>query len=345
MDEANAQDTGEDAAAHARAGEVLPRLPQADGAMPSTLLLDLAEDARAFAAAATAPATRRAYASDWRVFTAWCTQHGVVALPTTPAVVALFLTAQAKAGRRPSTLERRLAAIGYRHREAGLPPPTAMVGAMAIEQVMRGIRTTLGTTPVRKRAATADVLRTLLATITGDALRDRRDRALLAFGFASAMRRSELSALRVEHLDWGHDGVRVHIPRSKGDQEGRGRTIAVPRGLRVRPVLALEVWMGAAGITEGFVFRRVAKGGRVLAAGLSGDAIAQIVKARAAAAELDPAVFAAHSLRSGFLTSAAEHRASLFKMRDQSGHKSLDVLEGYVQAADLFQDHAGAGFL
>jgi hypothetical protein len=78
---------------------------------------------------------------------------------------------------------------------------------------------------------------------------------------------------------------------------------------------------------------------------LSGEAVAVVLKARAAAVGLDAAEFGAHSLRAGFLTSAATTGASLFKMRDQSRHESLDVLAGYVRDADLLRDHAGAGFL
>ena len=64
-------------------------------------------------------------------------------------------------------------------------------------------------------------------------------------------------------------------------------------------------------------------------------------------AGLDPVQFAGHSLRSGFLTltSAAEAGASIWKMADQSRHRSLDTLRGYVRRADLFHEHAGAGFL
>ena len=60
---------------------------------------------------------------------------------------------------------------------------------------------------------------------------------------------------------------------------------------------------------------------------------------------LDAVDFSGHSLRSGFLTSAARRGASVFKMRDVSRHKSMDVLQGYVRDADMFRDHAGAGLL
>jgi site-specific recombinase XerD len=83
----------------------------------------------------------------------------------------------------------------------------------------------------------------------------------------------------------------------------------------------------------------------VAAAKSSRGSVAQILKRYAKRAGLDPAAYAGHSLRSGFLTSAAESGASIFKMMEVSRHKSVDVLRGYVRRADLFREHAGAAFL
>ena len=69
------------------------------------------------------------------------------------------------------------------------------------------------------------------------------------------------------------------------------------------------------------------------------------MKAYADRAGLDPAEFSGHSPRSGFLTSAAESGASVFKMTEVSRHRSLDTLRGYVRRVDLFKEHAGAAFL
>jgi hypothetical protein len=55
--------------------------------------------------------------------------------------------------------------------------------------------------------------------------------------------------------------------------------------------------------------------------------------------------YGAHSMRAGFLTSAASKGANLFKMMDLSRHKSVDTLRGYVRSADAFRDYAGAGLL
>jgi hypothetical protein len=53
----------------------------------------------------------------------------------------------------------------------------------------------------------------------------------------------------------------------------------------------------------------------------------------------------AYPVRVGFLTSAARRGASVFKVRDVSRHKSMDVLQANVRDADLFRDYAGAGLL
>ena len=81
------------------------------------------------------------------------------------------------------------------------------------------------------------------------------------------------------------------------------------------------------------------------AARLTDRSVAKIIKNHAKRAGLDPAQFAGHSLRSGFLTSAAGRGASIFKMMDVSRHRSVDTLRGYVRDPELFRNHAGAGLL
>ena len=103
-------------------------------------------------------------------------------------------------------------------------------------------------------------------------------------------------------------------------------------------------WLDAASITTGPLFHSIRKGGKV-GGRLSDQSVADIVKAHAERVGLDPALFAGHSLRAGFLTSAAKRGASIFKMMDVSRHRSIDTLRGYVRDAELFKDHAGAGLL
>jgi hypothetical protein len=62
-----------------------------------------------------------------------------------------------------------------------------------------------------------------------------------------------LVALTVADLTECPDGYRVLIRRSKTDQTGEGAEIVIPRGLRIRPVEAVQAWLQAAGVSEGLL--------------------------------------------------------------------------------------------
>jgi site-specific recombinase XerD len=327
-----------------------PRRPT-DTALPAIILKPAtalpalpAEDierAVNFARQNKAESTRKAYRSDFASFSVWCNARGVEALPATPETVAAYLAAEAEAGKKPATIGRR-AAISYAHKLAGHEPPT---NSELVKATLGGIRRAVGAAPARKTPAVAEVTRDMARAAPAGRLKGLRDKALLLLGFGGAFRRSELVALDVADLEKTDDGLRVTIRRSKTDQEGVGCTIAVIRGGACCPVRAVWAWLDAAGITEGPVFRPVRKGGKVRYQRLTAQSVRLVVKAYAASVGLDAAEFSAHSLRSGFLTSAARRGASIFKMRDVSRHKSMDVLQSYVRDADLFRDHAGAGLL
>ena len=123
------------------------------------------------------------------------------------------------------------------------------------------------------------------------------------------------------------------------------QTIAIAPGKTACPVKALRAWLAAAEITSGPIFRPIFKGGWVSQNRLSDRTVAEIVKAYANRAGIDPATVSAHSLRAGFLTSAAQRGATVFKMMDVSRHKSMDTVRGYVRDTELFHDHAGTGLL
>jgi len=319
--------------------------PEIDGPTLSAALAQDVEAARRYAAAWKADATRRAYESDWRIFLAWCDSRSIEPLPAAPAAVALFLAREATLGIAPSTIGRRLAAIGYVHRTLGFDPPQNAAGSQAIRDVTAGIRRTHGARKERKRALGADMLAEMIAAIEGDEPRAVRDRALLAVGMAGAFRRSELVAIQLDQVVMVPEGMRILIGRSKTDQEGEGAEIAIPEGKRIRPKELLVSWVQLAGFDTGPVFRKLTPQGRISPKPMSDRGVALVVKARAEAAGFDPDTVSAHSLRAGFLTEAASMGASIFKMRDQSRHKSLDVLADYVRAKELFDDHAGLKFL
>jgi site-specific recombinase XerD len=301
------------------------------------------EAVKGYVAESLAPNTRRAYRSALTAFRAWCAAEGVDPMPASPETVAAFIAAEADAGRKVSTLEQRIAAIRWAHDAAGFDSPTA---AKALRATMGGIRRSKGVAPTRKAAATVDRLAAMVSHADPETVKGCRDRALLLFGFASAMRRSELVALDLADLELTERGLFVTLRRSKGDQEGQGQQRAVPFGRNPEtcPVRALAAWFEAAGITEGRVFRSVDRHGHI-GGSLSGRAVADVVKGYAKRAGLDPAAFGGHSLRAGFITSSSERGAKADRIMDHTGHHSVAMIHTYTRRADAFADHAGEGLL
>lgn len=307
-------------------------------AIGAALDLDaLAARAAGLAEGARASNTRRAYRSDWAHFSGWCEAQGFDPLPAAPASVGLYLAAF-ETVLSVATLVRRLSAIAVAHRMAG---HSLDVRHPAIADVMAGIRKARGSAQRHAEALTVSRLRQVLAGL-GEGLSDRRDRALLLIGTSAALRRSELVALDVADIAVQPEGLRVMIRRSKTDQDGEGAVLAIGRtGTATCPAAAYAAWLGATGISGGAVFRGVDRHGR-LGGRLSTNAVAGIVKRRAAAAGLDPAVYSGHSMRAGFATSAAGAGIAETRIMRQTRHTSTATLRRYVREGALFSDNLAA---
>lgn len=290
-----------------------------------------------FIEAAAADNTKRGYASDFRQFVAWCESAGVQALPADPVDVAAYFARLAQKGRKASTIDRAKAAIRMAHETAGYGNPT---GAAVVKVTVKGIRRRLGVAKAKKAPTLTVDVRAMLSTLP-DSLQGRRDRALLLIGFAGAFRRSELAGLRVEDVTQTAEGVRILLPKSKTDQEGEGRYVGIKRGQNPAtcPVRALADWLASAAVTAGPIFRAVDRHGNVKEA-LTAQSVALIVKRAVAAAGLDPAVYAGHSLRAGFVTQAYLSGASESNIMRQTGHKASETVRGYIRIASVFQDNA-----
>lgn len=304
---------------------------------------ELIEQARGFAAAATSANTRRAYASQWEAFTAWCRAHRLEHLPAAPATVALYASHLAKEGRKVATIEQAMAAVSAAHGAAGHPSPREDAN---LRKVLRGIRRELGVAQREAAPVMASHLRAMVAALP-EGLAGLRDRALLLCGFAGAFRRSELVGLSVGDVSFTSEGLEVTVRRSKTDQEGRGSLKALPYSGTpdVCPVRALKAWMEAAGVGEGAIFREVTRHGQVGTAALTGRSLSTIVKRAATAAGLEADRFSGHSLRAGFVTQAKVARKDEAAIMRQTGHRSVAMVRKYDRRADMWRDNAAAGLL
>jgi integrase len=310
-------------------------------------LMALAETAKAYARAAQADNTQRAYAADWRHFASWLRRQGLAETPPDPEAVGLYLAAQVErrgAELSVATLERRLSGIAWRYRQLGQP---LEIRDRHIATVLAGIRRRHGRPPSQKAAIFADELLAMLATLEMD-LRGLRDRAILAIGFAGGLRRSEIVG-----LDCG--------PRQTEDGSGwieifpegalltiRGKTgwrdVEIGRGSRpdTCPVALLETWLRLGRIGHGPLFRAIARrNGGVSGQRLTDKHVVRLVKTCALAAGLrgDLAegerrlAFGGHSLRAGLASSAQIEEAHVQK---HLGHASAEMTRRYQRKRDRF---------
>ena len=302
---------------------------------------DVLASAQRYAAAEKSDNTRRAYRADLKAFVTWCESVGRAAVPASAETAAAYLAHCADSGLTVSTIQRRAAAISYAHKLAGEPSPLQLE---AVRAVLRGVRRSVGVAAKPKAPLTADLVARVVKKLP-DTLAGKRDRALIVLGFAAALRRSELVALQVCDVERNNDGAFLHIRRAKTDQEGRGAAVAVPNGGKLKALGALDGWLAAAGIVEGAIYRAVDRHGRVSAEAITPQVVSLILKRAAISAKLDAKMFAGHSLRSGFVTSALASGADMFRVMDVTRHRRIETLRVYDQRAKAFDNHAGKKFL
>ena len=239
--------------------------------------------------------TIRSYRSSFRQFEKWCQAANLTSMPAAPETIALYVGArggQLKAG----TLAHALAAISKAHKSAGYSSPVP--DNQLISETLKGVKRVHGAAVTQKAAVLTDDLRLMLRFVP-DKLIGIRDRALLLVGFAGAFRRSELVGLNLEDLKFTAEGLLITLRRSKTDQEGQGRDVAIPHGAHEAtcPVRAMQAWLLAGIITEGPIFRSITRHSRLSNARLSDHAVALVVKRYAKLAGLQASSFSGRSLR------------------------------------------------
>lgn len=303
-----------------------------------------------FEDSAHASNTQMAYRKAWARFEAWCLLRGFDSLPSNATVLRLYVTALSTEGvphadgspGNPvgiSTIKQHLAAITYAHEKMfpGMPSPEAGIP----KRFLKGLRRAIAKTPVAKEWAPRAMLRQAIEKDPDMSLRGLRNRAMVLVGFDSGgRRRSEIVSMHVEHLRRTREGDYVWtIPQTKTSDTGM-RTI-IPRRGDDDPtcaVRALNAWLEASGITTGPVFRSVDRFGLIGEVAVNAKAVAVAVKELAEKVGEKPDDFAAHSLRSGFVTDMHRAGVSTADIQPFVGHKSIATTEGYKQLVDLQDD-------
>jgi integrase len=298
--------------------------------------------ATAYAEAAKAPATRKAYASDLSDYGSFCARIGQPVFAPGGEVLALYIADLARRGKKPSTIARRIAAIATEYHSAGYreTPATSFV----VKEVFQGVKNTLGTAQDRKSPLMPDDLARIVAACP-ERLIGLRDASIVLLGFALGARRAALAAIEVSDLELTDQGLLVNIRRDKEDQEQLGRKVPVAFSVHRETcsIRALAAWLDAANIENGPLFRAVDRHGKVSSRALEPGSIARILKKaarRSGMSEAEVATLGGHSLRAGMATSAAAiGGASEQEIAAITGHRSREVRR-YIRDANLFRSSA-----
>ena len=269
--------------------------------------------------------TLRAYQSDFKDFSIFCTKNGFSSMPTQPKIIALYITNLSKSSKF-STLKRRIASISVIHKLKGHYLDTKHP---IIMENLHGIKRTLGSRQKAKKPLLINDLKLIIKAIHEEKIRDK---ALILLGFAGGFRRSELVNILHEDIEFVPEGIKILIKRSKTDQSGEGTIKAIPyfENQEFCPVLTLK----------DYINQKISKNDDDKVFGISDKSVALIIKKYAEKAGLDSTRYAGHSLRSGFATTAAEFGAEERNIMAMTGHKTTQMVRRYIKEANLFKNNA-----
>lgn len=277
---------------------------------------------------AYATGTLRGYRADMEIFEAWCTNHGLEALPAQPETVVAFLNDQA-ATHAVSTIHRRLQALRRIHLLFGKDDPTR---SEQVKLAFRSIRRAKTERPRQAKGLTEEHLARFLAA-QPESLIGMRNRAMLALGYELLARRSELLALEVDDLTPRSDGTfRVLIRKSKVDPYGAGRTAFTSR----RTAELIRSWLNARKVESPHLFTPVWNG-VAKDRPLTDNTIRRVITESARGANFSPEVvrqFSGHSMRVGAAQDLLRKGFDGVAIMRAGGWRSYNTLARYIEEAE-----------
>jgi site-specific recombinase XerD len=220
-------------------------------------------------------------------------------------------------GLAANTINQQLAAVrrlAHEAADSGLLSPELAAGISRVKGVKQlGFRS--------GNWLSAEESSEVLKRACGDSMRAKRDYAMLAMLFGCGFRRSELVGLELDEIQMrqGHWAVVDLI--GKG---GHIRTVPIPEWVKA----ALDQWTVAAGVTEGRIFRAVARMGKVWGNGISQNVVWYVVKTCCERAGLDH--IAPHDLRRTCAKLCHTSGGELEQIQFLLGHASVQTTERHL---------------
>jgi site-specific recombinase XerD len=261
------------------------------------------------------PASRRVYEYAINQFIAWYCSEPRLALNR--IVVVRYRMHLESRGLAANTINQQLAAVrrlAHEAADSGLLSPELAAGISRVKGVKQlGFRS--------GNWLSVEQSSVVLKHAHGDSMRAKRDYAMLAMLFGCGFRRSELVGLELDEVQMrqGHWAVVDLI--GKG---GHIRTVPIPQWVKA----ALDQWIVAAKVTEGRIFRAVARAGKVWGKGISQNVVWYVVKGCCERAGLEH--IAPHDLRRTCAKLCHSSGGELEQIQFLLGHASVQTTERYL---------------
>ena len=276
---------------------------------------------------AYAPATIRAYKSNFERFIEFCDQEKIVALPANQEAIARYIKDLSNGKLKSATIRIAVASISAIHRLNEYSDPTSHPN---VKIELRRMHRNLGRESKQALGINAELLKKMLST-TDNSLRGLRDKALLLTAYDSMCRRSELVSLQIDDaiIDKENKTFKIKLRRSKTDQDGIGRWLH----LSDMTQQALLVWIDTSNIGTGKLFRGI-KRGQIISDNLSSAQVNRIYKSIAARSCFDNSMvkhISGHSMRVGAAQDLLVSGASLPMIMQRGRWSKADTVMRYIE--------------
>jgi site-specific recombinase XerD len=261
------------------------------------------------------PASRRVYEYAIDQFIAWYCSEPRLAFNR--IVVVRYRMHLESRGLAANTINQQLAAVrrlAHEAADSGLLSPELAAGISRVKGVKQlGFRS--------GNWLSADQSSEVLNRACGNSMRAKRDYAMLAMLFGCGFRRSELVGLELDEIQMRQSHWAVVDLKGKG---GHIRTVPIPAWVKA----ALDQWTRAACVTEGRIFRAVARMGKVWGKGISQNVVWYVVKTCCERAGLEH--IAPHDLRRTCAKLCHSSGGELEQIQFLLGHASVQTTERYL---------------
>jgi site-specific recombinase XerD len=282
---------------------------------------------------AYAPASIRAYKSNFERFICFCEERSLSPLPAEPCDVAHYISKQTASGLKSSSIRIIVAAISSIHKLNLLNDPTQHP---TIKIELRRMHRTLGRFSQQAFGITTPILEKMLDA-TMNNLRGVRDRALLLLAYDSMCRRSELVCLKISDIHINLDGdaaqMKIRLRKSKTDQELQGRWIFPTK----RSTEAITLWINQAKLSDGYLFRGI-NNAIDITHELKCSQINRIYKRLAKDAKLPKEIIdhiSGHSMRVGAAQDLLKSGASMPIIMNRGRWSKTDTVMRYLEGVNL----------